>query len=49
MKDIKLTVRLDESLRKDYHQYCKDNGYSLSKRVRLLVELDIKGKLFINK
>lgn len=48
-KDIKITIRLDESIREEYHAYCKDNGYSLSKRVRLLLDKDIQGKLTIEK
>jgi antitoxin component of RelBE/YafQ-DinJ toxin-antitoxin module len=47
-KTTKLSIRLDENIRNKYHNYCNDNGYSLSKRLRLLIEKDIEGKLKIN-
>ncbi len=40
-----LVVRLEISLNDDFHKCCKDNGYSPSKRLRLLIEKDIKEKL----
>jgi hypothetical protein len=44
----KLSIRLEESLREQYHEYCQNNGYSLSKRLRLIIEKDMLGKITIN-
>ena len=44
----KLSIRLEESLREQYHEYCKNNGFSLSKRLRLIIEKDMLGKITIN-
>jgi hypothetical protein len=40
-----LVVRVEESLKFDFDKFCKENGYSPSKRIRLLIESDIKQKL----
>ena len=48
-KIIKLSVRVDEDLRVKYHNFCKDNGYSLSKRIRFYMEKDMDGKLEIKR
>jgi len=46
MEEFKqLVVRLEKSLKDDFHKFCKDNGYSPSKRLRLLIEKDIKEKI----
>jgi len=37
-----LAVRLDAVLKSDYLKFCKDNGYSLSKRIRVLLKNDMK-------
>jgi len=41
-KEAVIIMRLDEILKKNYLKFCKDNGYSLSKRIRILLENDMK-------
>lgn len=41
-KDAVVILRVDEKLKSDYLRFCKDNGYSLSKRIRVLLENDMK-------
>ena len=41
-KDAVIILRLDLVLKSDYLKFCKDNGYSLSKRIRVLLENDMK-------
>ena len=41
-KEAVLTIRLDEKLKSEYLLFCKNKGYSLSKRLRVLLENDIK-------
>lgn len=47
-KETKLSIRLDKNIRENYHDFCNKNGYSLSKRLRLLIEKDMDDKLKIN-
>lgn len=44
-KDRKLVVRITEKEHNEYKNYCDENGYSMSKRLRLLMKLDIENKL----
>jgi hypothetical protein len=37
-----LGIRLDENLKSNYLKFIKENGYSLSKRIRVLLENDMK-------
>jgi hypothetical protein len=46
-KEIMINIRVNEKLRNDYKEYCKTNGYSLSKRIRILLENDIMNKIKI--
>jgi len=39
-----LNVRIDISLIKNFREHCEKNGYSLSKRIRILLENDINDK-----
>lgn len=47
-----LTIRISKELSDNYNKMCKKNGYTLSKRLRSLLELDIelaeKNKNLIN-
>jgi antitoxin component of RelBE/YafQ-DinJ toxin-antitoxin module len=38
-----LTVRIDSDLNEKFQKHCKKNGYSISKRIRILLENDING------
>jgi len=44
-----LTIRISKSLYDSYKEFCDDNGLSLSKRIRFLLEKDIDGKVDIKK
>lgn len=41
MIEKKITIRIDENLRKEYKEFCNKNGYSISKRLRLLIKKDM--------
>lgn len=47
-KNRKLIVRMTDNEHDCYKHYCDNNGYTMSKRLRLLIEKDIEGKLKIN-
>ena len=36
-----LTIRLDKKLLDDYKSLCENNGYDMSKRLRLLIQKEI--------
>jgi len=40
MKENKIIIRLDKSLSDEYFNMCKNEGYTMSKRVRRFMELD---------
>lgn len=43
-KEEKITFRLPIELSDNFKEYCKINGYSLSKRLRILMENDMNLK-----
>ena len=43
------TFRITNELLEKYRIYCDENGLSLSKRLRLLIEKDIENKIEIKK
>jgi hypothetical protein len=47
-KERKILVRLTEESANEFINHCDNNGYTMSKRIRLLIEKDLKGKLIIN-
>lgn len=42
MKDKMINVRIEKELDDKFREHCKKNGYSFSKRIRILIENDIK-------
>jgi len=38
-----INIRMDESLKDRFKNHCDNNGFSLSKRIRILMENDIRG------
>jgi len=49
MKENKIIIRLDKKFSDDYFEMCKNKGYTMSKRVRRIMELDMElDKLNIN-
>ncbi len=40
-KDTHLVVRIDSQFKKDYKEYCEDNGYTMSKRVLAIMKRDM--------
>jgi hypothetical protein len=40
MKENKIIIRLDKSFSDEYFNMCKNEGYTMSKRVRRFMELD---------
>jgi hypothetical protein len=49
MKENKIIIRLEKDFSDNYFEMCKNEGYTMSKRVRRIMELDIMlSKLNIN-
>jgi hypothetical protein len=48
-KDRKILVRLTEDKANQFIGHCDNNGYTMSKRIRLLIEKDLEGKITIEK
>ncbi len=44
-KDRKIIIRTTEKMADDYLNYCELNGYSLSKRLRILITKDLNGDI----
>jgi hypothetical protein len=43
-KKDKLTISIDENLKKDYKDYCEKEGYKLSSRISVLIFKDMTYK-----
>lgn len=43
-KNDTINIRLEYEFKKKYLEYCKVNGYTLSKRIRILLENDMKNE-----
>lgn len=41
MKDNKIIIRLEKEFSEQYFNMCKNEGYTMSKRIRRIMELDI--------
>lgn len=48
-KERRILVRLTEDKANEFIEYCNENGFTMSKRLRLLIEKDMEGKLEIKK
>lgn len=44
-KDVRFNVRLPKEERKAYKDFCKSKKTTISKRLRLLINLDIEEKI----
>ena len=42
MKDNKIIIRIEKKLSDKYFDMCKNEGYTMSKRLRRIMELDIE-------
>ena len=40
-KELSLNIRMEKSLKENFDKHCKKNGYSVSKRLRIIIENDI--------
>lgn len=40
MKDKKIIIRLEKIFTEEYFNMCEKNGYTMSKRIRRIMELD---------
>lgn len=45
----RMLVRVTDRVDNDFREYCNANGFTISKRIRLLIMKDMEGKLVINK
>jgi hypothetical protein len=41
-KDVVWPIRMKRSLKEQFKLFCDSNGYSMNKRIRILMELDMK-------
>jgi predicted DNA-binding protein len=41
-KTKQMSIRVNQTLRDRFNEHCEKNGYSVSKRLRTLIENDIK-------
>jgi len=41
-KEETFNFRIDSKLKNEYQKFCKERGYSISKRIRILIENDVK-------
>ena len=49
MKENKIIIRLDKKFSDEYFEMCNNKGYTMSKRVRRMMEIDMElDKLNIN-
>ena len=46
-KEIMVNIRVTEELRDKFNQHCEVNGFSISKRLRILMEKDSDNKIII--
>ena len=44
-KPVRVNILIDAELRKQYKKYCIDNEFSLSDRIRELIEKDLSGDI----
>jgi antitoxin component of RelBE/YafQ-DinJ toxin-antitoxin module len=49
IKNKLFNIRIDEELLKAYKEFCNENGYDASKRIRLFINADLSNKLEIKK
>lgn len=41
-KDVIWSIRMKQSLKDEFKKYCDKNGYSLNKRMNILIEKDLE-------
>lgn len=41
-KDVLFNFRVERELKKTFIEHCKDNGFSISQRIRILLKRDIE-------
>ena len=44
-KEKRVMVRMSDEEKAAFDIYCKNNGYSISKRVRILIQKDLNGEI----
>jgi hypothetical protein len=44
-KKLNVTIRMDKKTREKYQEFCKKNNMVFSKRIRALIEKDLKGEI----
>lgn len=43
-KDVVWPIRMKQSLKDKFKSYCDENGFSMNKRIKILIENDIKSE-----
>jgi len=44
VKDVVWPIRMKQTLKDEFKTHCDKQGYSMNKRIKILMELDIKNK-----
>ena len=44
IKDVVWPIRMSQELKNQLKNYCDDNGYSMNKLIKLLIEKEIKNE-----
>ena len=44
IKDEYIHIRISKEIKSKYIKYCKDNGFSISKKIRIFIENEINGR-----
>ena len=45
IKDVDIRAKVDKKTKAKYKSFCKKYNYVLSKRLRALIDMDMKGKI----
>lgn len=43
-KDVVWPIRMKQSLKDEFKNHCNSKGYSMNKRIKILIEKDIKNE-----
>ena len=47
-KDVILPIRIKRELKNEFKYHCDKNGYSLNKRINILIKKDIENEKIVN-
>lgn len=47
-KDVVWPIRMKQALKNEFKNHCDKNGFSINKRIKVLIEMDIKNEKINN-